>query len=287
MLRALNPKDARVLLVEDGPNDQAIAVRALQSFGIRHWRAARTAEDGLVEASKHKYDVALVDYRLPRMNGLEFIEKLYTLLPEIRVIVVTGVRQESEAVAAMKLGASDYITKDEYHTSGIIRALQAALRERETTAEMEQLADMTSRTRSLQEARTSARWLIHAIDERHGYRPNLVHDDSLSDEWLSVVGVFSAYLRASFESFPDPATEPEDALLRALFERGSSAREVVSFYNAALQDLALDWDALQAAKPLEPVLFLGHVLAAVVEESQILASLQGLDQLSLRPAARP
>ncbi|HLF78621.1 MAG TPA: response regulator [Dehalococcoidia bacterium] len=279
MLQALNPKDARVLLVEDGPNDQAIAVRALQSFGIRHWRAARTAEDALVEASRHKYDVALVDYRLPRMNGLEFMEKLQSISPDSRVIVVTGVRQESVAVAAMKLGASDYITKDEYHTSGIIRALQAALRERLATAETEQRTVLAGRTNDLNAARVEARWLLQAIDERHGYRLNLGSDDALSDAWLGVVQLFATYISESYDSFPDPATESEDALLRVLLERESSPRDVICFYIAALQELERRWNPEQASVSFRPVLFLCHVLACIAEECQVLVSLQGLDTL--------
>jgi DNA-binding NarL/FixJ family response regulator len=274
MLQALNPKDARVLLVEDGPNDQAIAVRALQTFGIRHWRSARTAEEALVEASRHKYDVALVDYRLPRMNGLEFMEKLQAISPDSRVIVVTGVRQESVAVAAMKLGASDYITKDEYQTSGIIRALQAALRERISAADTEQREVMTSQSSGLRSARVEANWLLQAIDERHGYRANR-SDDTLSDEWLGAVSLFSTYIKASYEAFPEPATESEDALLRALIERQSSPRDVICFYIAALEELEREPGADEASA-LRPVLFLSHVLACLAEECQVLVSLQSL-----------
>ena len=58
LLQALTPKDARVLVVEDSPNDQEIVKRALKTFGTRHTEVAKTAEEGLYEAKKHNYDIA-------------------------------------------------------------------------------------------------------------------------------------------------------------------------------------------------------------------------------------
>ena len=129
MMQSLNPKDAKVLIVEDNRDDIIIASRALKAFGIKHIFSAQTGEEALAYLTQHKCDVALVDHRLPGMSGLRLLEQIRAARPETRVIVVTGARDERVAAAAIKLGASDYVSKDEFLTSGIINSLQAALRE--------------------------------------------------------------------------------------------------------------------------------------------------------------
>ena len=72
---------------------------------------ALSGEDGLTRAENSSPDVAIVDVRLPGMNGLEVLRRLRELLPAIEVIMVTAHASVSSAVDAMKLGAFDYVTK--------------------------------------------------------------------------------------------------------------------------------------------------------------------------------
>jgi DNA-binding NarL/FixJ family response regulator len=276
-MQALNPKDARVLIVEDSPNDQEIVKRALKTFGIRHFDLARTAEDGLDEASKRSYDVVLADYNLPGMNGLQFLEYVRKMTPDTRVILVTGARQESIAVSAMKLGATDYISKDEFLTSGIVRSLQAALRTRITEAEIEQREATSAGERELQRASVEATWLLQAMDERHGYQPaGSGPRDPLAMEWSPVVTLFADYIRAGYEEFPLPATEQEDALLRVFMERGVSPREVIRLYIAALRGLLAEGGP-SGSTPVKTVLFLSHIFACLAEEFQTMLCLQEVE----------
>jgi CheY-like chemotaxis protein len=282
VVQALNPKHASVLLVEDSPNDQAIATRALKNFGIRHWHLARTAEEALKEAQKQHYDVVLVDYNLPGMNGLQLVEHLRGVSPDTRVIIVTGVRQESVAVAAMKLGVADYISKDEFLTAGITRSLQAALRDRVATADAEQRGELASRERELQTATIEAAWLVQALDDRHGYMPDGSGlRDPIPADWAAVVVYCANYLRASAYSFPAPATQEEDALLRALTERAFSPRDLFRIYVAALRELIAEPPS-EDRPPIRPVLFLTHALACYVEELQVWLSVRDLEA----PASR-
>ncbi len=277
MLQALNPKDARVLIVEDSPNDQEIAKRALKNFGIRHVSTARTAEDALIDLMKHRYDVALVDYNLPGMDGLRFMENLTRVSPDTKVIVVTGARQEKVAVAAMKLGASDYISKDEYLTSGITRSLQAALRSRIDEAEETQRDSMAVENTELERSVREVAWLRQALDERHGYRGSeAAPDETYGPDWSHVVDNFAAYIQASCGSFPEPASYELDAVLRVLGERGASPRDVLTFHMEALKSLMLDPEFASRELPMRPALTLTYTLACVVEELQLQLSLRDL-----------
>src|SRR3972149_6213678 len=68
VFQALNPKDARVLVVEDSPTDREIVAHALRTFGIRHLEMARTAEEALKQPAYQPFDVPPGDYNLPGMN---------------------------------------------------------------------------------------------------------------------------------------------------------------------------------------------------------------------------
>ena len=267
---ALNPRDARVLMVEDSPNDQAIATRALKNFGIRHWRVAKTAEDALNEVARDRFDVVLVDYTLPGMNGLQFVEHLRTIAPDTRVIMVTGARQESVAVAAMKLGACDYISKDEFLTSGIVRSLQAALRARVAAGETEQREVLSVEGGRQIEAGIEGAWLVQALDERHGYRPDGQGvRDLLGPQWNEAVNSFVRFLRASYEAFPMPATEHEDALIRILNWAGASPRDVFRVYVAANRQVMEEYGS-DGDLPVKAIYLLTHILACMIEEYQLM-----------------
>jgi CheY-like chemotaxis protein len=271
----LKPKDARVLMVEDSPNDQEIATRALKNYGIRHWRIAKTGEDALHEVAQHDFDVVLVDYTLPGMNGLQFVEQLRAIAPETRIIMVTGARQESVAVAAMKLGASDYISKDEFLTSGIIRSLQAALRERAAVGETAQREALSVASVEPRDVSIEGAWLIQALDDRHGYTPvGQGIRDALGEQWTDAVSSFVAYLRASYEAFPLPATEHEDALIRILNWAGASPRDVFRVYVAAIREMTQDVNTPAEGPSIKPIYFLTHILACMIEEYQLMLVLK-------------
>ncbi len=60
---------------------------------------------------KEKFDVAIVDYKMPEMNGVELLKRIKNKWPECSVIIMTAFGTIQTAVEAMKLGAYDYITK--------------------------------------------------------------------------------------------------------------------------------------------------------------------------------
>ena len=60
---------------------------------------------------KQSFDVAILDLRMPGMTGIEVLQHLKTVAPDTEAVVMTGHASHETAVAAMKLGAMDYITK--------------------------------------------------------------------------------------------------------------------------------------------------------------------------------
>ncbi len=107
-----SPGECTILLIEDNPDDAKIITRYLtksrELYRIEH---ASSGEEGLEKAMNKYFDVILLDYKLPDMNGIEIMEESKKRNIHIPIIMLTGADDRKIAVEAMKLGAADYIVK--------------------------------------------------------------------------------------------------------------------------------------------------------------------------------
>lgn len=95
-------------------DDEQVLIRAIADFLDRHryvTNIATTGEEALEVIENEPPDVVLLDYRLPRMNGLQVLQKVKEKHPEIEVIMMTAYGSVEAAVEAMKCGAFDFISK--------------------------------------------------------------------------------------------------------------------------------------------------------------------------------
>ncbi len=86
-------------------------------------------KDGLREALAGRFDIVLLDIRLPDIDGMEILASLREKKPEIQVIVMTGFSTVQNAVEAMKGGAFDYLAKP-FTEDEIILAVKKAIDEK-------------------------------------------------------------------------------------------------------------------------------------------------------------
>ena len=100
----------RILLVDDDQIFRTRLVRALNQRGYEVYQATN-AEEGIVLAKRHQPERAIVDMRMPGMSGLDLINELAKIDPDIDIIVLTGYGSIATAVEAVRRGARDYLTK--------------------------------------------------------------------------------------------------------------------------------------------------------------------------------
>jgi DNA-binding NtrC family response regulator len=100
----------RLLIVDDEQSIRKLCVTVGEALGFVCLEAD-SGESALALLEEQPVHIVLSDMVMPRMSGLEFLEKVKKLLPRTEVALMTGHGSIETAVQAMKLGAYDYITK--------------------------------------------------------------------------------------------------------------------------------------------------------------------------------
>jgi two-component system response regulator RegA len=100
----------RLIIVDDDAAFRDRLARAMERRGFTVV-AAESVAAGLVEAERFRPAFAVVDLRLGDGSGLELVTALRRLAPECRIVMLTGYGNIASAVAAVKAGAVDYLSK--------------------------------------------------------------------------------------------------------------------------------------------------------------------------------
>lgn len=103
-------KPPTLLVVDDEPAQRMLIGSYFNGVGFKIVEAA-SAEAMLERLGKQPPDMILLDVRLPAMSGIDALPKIRELLPTIPVVLITAYADVRQAVAAVKSGADDYLSK--------------------------------------------------------------------------------------------------------------------------------------------------------------------------------
>lgn len=114
-----------ILIVEDDLQIRRFLRATLSAEGYSY-QEALTAEDGIVQANARRPDLILLDLGLPDQDGLEVIRSIRRS-SQMPIVVLSARGQEKDKVAALDLGADDYVSKP-FGVSELLARIRAALR---------------------------------------------------------------------------------------------------------------------------------------------------------------
>lgn len=104
-------KSASVLIVDDSRTSRRILKNILESKNYNIVGEAVNGEDAYEKYKELRPDIVTLDITMPILDGIGALEKIKTEFPDAKIVMVTAAGQKSKMVEAVKLGASDFVTK--------------------------------------------------------------------------------------------------------------------------------------------------------------------------------
>lgn len=126
-----------ILIVDDEPYLPHQFARFLKRHGY-DVLIASDGEMGLIELQRRTVDLVLLDVRLPKLGGLEVLSRMRSLDQDIPIVMITAFGDVQTAVAAMKLGAADYLLKG-FDLEELLLVVQRALETSAMSRELRKL----------------------------------------------------------------------------------------------------------------------------------------------------
>lgn len=151
----------KILVVDDERHIIELISVLLEDFDDFEILKAFDGDEALDMVQKHHPELVLLDYMMPKKNGLEVLKEIKNEFSDCYVIIMTGKGSEKVAVELMKAGASDYLPKP-FKADELIEVVESVLKFRMT--EMERRTDETGRP-----SITTYRRMVT------GYNENIVH----------------------------------------------------------------------------------------------------------------
>ncbi|WP_417867148.1 sigma-54-dependent transcriptional regulator [Xanthomarina gelatinilytica] len=135
----------RILIIEDEAAIRRVLVKILSEENKNY--QVEEAEDGLIGIEKIKnedFDLILCDIKMPKMDGVEVLEAVKKIKPEIPIVMISGHGDLDTAVNTMRLGAFDYISKPP-DLNRLLNTVRIALNSKELVVENKMLKKKVSK----------------------------------------------------------------------------------------------------------------------------------------------
>ncbi|MBE0689825.1 MAG: response regulator, partial [Anaerolineae bacterium] len=116
----------RLLLIEDNPGDARLIREMLRDQPDVTITYVETLEEGFKASKESAFDIALLDLSLPDSSGVETVLRVSADLPDLPIVVLTGLDDEDLGIEAVQAGAQDYLVKGDTDAKLLRRALRYA-----------------------------------------------------------------------------------------------------------------------------------------------------------------
>lgn len=117
---------ANILIVDDSRTSRKILRKILETAGHTIVGEANNGEEGYIQFRDLKPDIVTMDITMPTMDGIEALQLIKRLDENAKVVMITALGQKEKMVQAIKLGASEFITKP-FEDADVVNAISKVL----------------------------------------------------------------------------------------------------------------------------------------------------------------
>lgn len=160
----------RVLLVEDSPTDVLLARAALRGGHGAEFEvsSADHLQAAIESVQASPVDVILLDLGLPDAQGMDTFVRAHAAMPDVPIVVLSGLGDEEVALQAVHQGAQDYLLKGSTMRDLLPRAIRYAVERHHTQQKLEQFArELQEKNSSLEQELSLAREVQQALLPHH------------------------------------------------------------------------------------------------------------------------
>lgn len=285
------PKTVNILCAENIKDDYNLILIVLQKAAINVFsqRVENAIDFNKALKSDIKWDVILSDYIMPGFGGLDALKIYKTFNLNAPFIVVSGSITDVEAVAILKAGANDYVSKEK-----LLRLPSAIKREIEQAIIRQKLKESENRWKIALEGTTDGLWDINLKTKKVFY----------SKEWKAMLGYKDHEIEDKVEAWED-LVHPDDLKRVEAHSKRHIENKIPSFYNEyrmRCKNGSYKWildrgKIIERAKDGEPLRMMGihsdidarKILEEELLESQRIAKLgsYSLDLINLKATTSP
>ena len=246
-----------ILIIDDEPGIREGCRRALapQGFSVQ---TAENGDEGLQIIETDGIDLALIDVMMPGIGGLELIARIHQHDPEIVCIIITGYATVELAVAALKQGAYDFLTKP-FTTDDLTLVVNQGVERRQLTLETKRLQSIEAEAQRLAEEKAR----LEELD-----RAKVAFIRLVTHELQAPISAISTYIDLMLNDYIPPERQRE--YLEKAQERAKEQIDLI----ADLLEFGRLKEIKTAGKPAP--LQIETVLSQVLEGSQAQATEKGI-----------
>ena len=123
-------ESARILIVDDDENIRKVLTTILEEEGYII-ESVDTGKKAIERTKRKAYNLALIDIRLPDIEGIELLTRMKDTTPKMRKIIITGYPTIQNAIEAVNRGAEAYIVKP-FDMEKVLRTIEGQLEKQQT-----------------------------------------------------------------------------------------------------------------------------------------------------------
>ena len=296
----MKDKQYSILLVDDDQVDRLSVKRALQKARFRaELIEAENGQDAIAQLKEKKnnlvsisdtsyfaldsglttdmFDLILLDYLLPDIDGLHLIAEIKALDLNLPIIVLTGQGDEEIAVEMMKAGAADYLAKSKIDPKNLATSIKSAIRiyKAEQAAELANLRLRASnellvlKNRELERQQQQIKSQNIKLQEAYNLKSEFLA--TMSHELRTPMNAIMGFSQLLLRQYPDPLSSQQENLVQRIFHNSKSLLDMINEM--------LDFSKIEAGKlNLNPQRFdLNYLINSTVEEIRSLALQKNLE----------